>query len=88
MLGIGLGHQVLALSMGATTNRLTFGHRGTNHPVRNLEDNRIYITTQNHGFVINEDSLKPTDMVVTMRSLNDNTWKESNIKTTGIFFTI
>ncbi|NLT19640.1 MAG: glutamine-hydrolyzing carbamoyl-phosphate synthase small subunit [Syntrophomonadaceae bacterium] len=73
MLGIGLGHQVLALSMGATTNRLTFGHRGTNHPVRNLEDNRIYITTQNHGFVINEDSLKPTDMVVTMRSLNDNT---------------
>ncbi|MGR6835668.1 carbamoyl phosphate synthase small subunit [Syntrophomonas erecta] len=72
MFGIGLGHQILAVAMGAGTQRLSFGHRGTNHPVRNLENNRIYITTQNHGFIINEDSLEGTELEVTMRSVNDN----------------
>lgn len=71
LFGIGLGHQVLAMAMGADIFRLPFGHRGTNHPVRNLENGRIYITTQNHGFSIDEDSLKGLNLTVTMRSIND-----------------
>jgi carbamoyl-phosphate synthase small subunit len=72
MFGIGLGHQVMALAMGAKTNRLAFGHRGTNHPVKDLGSERVYITTQNHGFCIDESSIVNTEMEVTMRSLNDN----------------
>ncbi len=72
MFGIGLGHQVLAHAMGAKTYRLAFGHRGTNHPVKNLSNERVYITTQNHGFCIDESSLENTGLEVTMRSLNDN----------------
>lgn len=73
LFGIGLGHQILALSLGAKTHKLAFGHRGTNQPVKYLENNRIYITTQNHGFCIDEESLKNTNIIVTMRNLNDNT---------------
>jgi carbamoyl-phosphate synthase small subunit len=69
---VGLGHQILAIAMGAKTYRLPFGHRGTNHPVKKLDNGRIYITTQNHGFSIDEASLENTDMEITMRSLNDN----------------
>lgn len=72
LFGIGLGHQALALSMGAKIEKLPFGHRGTNHPVRDLNSCRIYITTQNHGYIINDSSLENTDMEVTMTSLNDN----------------
>lgn len=72
LFGVGLGHQILAIAMGARTYRLPFGHRGTNHPVKNLDNGRVYITTQNHGFSIIESSLENTDMEVTMRSLNDN----------------
>lgn len=73
LFGIGLGHQVLALALGGKTHRLEYGHRGTNHPVRNLNNNRIYITTQNHGYAIDEDSITNSEIEVTMRSLNDNT---------------
>lgn len=73
LFGIGLGHQVLALAMGGRTGRLAFGHRGSNHPVRHLINNRIYITTQNHGYAIQEESLNPADIEITMRSLNDHT---------------
>ncbi len=73
LFGIGLGHQVLALSMGAEAVRLNYGHRGTNHPVRSLDDNRVYITAQNHGFVLDEESLTRNNIEITMRSLNDNT---------------
>lgn len=70
--GIGLGHQVIALALGASIDRLSFGHRGTNHPVRHFKNGRIYITTQNHGFSIDEASLDSSKVEITMRSLNDN----------------
>lgn len=71
--GVGLGHQLIALALGAQVARLPYGHRGSNHPVKNLQNNRIYITTQNHGYTIEENSITGTDMQVTMRSLNDET---------------
>lgn len=73
LFGVGLGHQIIALAMGAEIRKLDHGHRGSNHPVKNLENNRVYITTQNHGFTIDDISLASTDIEVTMRSLNDNT---------------
>ncbi len=72
LLGVGLGHQLLALAMGASVMRLPYGHRGSNHPVKNLENKRVYITTQNHGFCIMESSLSGTGIEVTMRSLYDD----------------
>lgn len=71
--GIGLGHQVLALAMGARTEKMKFGHRGGNYPVRDLRTNRVYITSQHHGYVVNEKSLVGTDVLVTHRNLNDRT---------------
>jgi carbamoyl-phosphate synthase small subunit len=71
--GIGLGHQIMALAMGAEVNKLDYGHRGSNHPVKDMDNKRVYITTQNHSFVIDEISLAASDIKVTMRSLNDNT---------------
>jgi carbamoyl-phosphate synthase small subunit len=71
LFGVGLGHQILAIAMGAQTYRLECGHRGTNHPVRDLDTSRIYITTQNHSYAIDEQSLTDTPLAVTMRSLND-----------------
>lgn len=72
ILGICLGHQLLALSLGGDTERLKFGHRGCNHPVKDLINNRVYITSQNHGYVVNGESL-PEDIIVTHINLNDNT---------------
>ena len=72
LFGVGLGHQILALAMGAEVRKLDHGHRGSNHPVKNLAKKRVYITTQNHGYAIDDLSLASTDIIVTMRSLNDN----------------
>ncbi len=72
ILGISLGHLILGLVWGGRTQRLKFGHRGANQPVRDLETGRVYITSQNHGCVVVEESL-PTDVVVTHRNLNDGT---------------
>ena len=71
--GICLGHQLLALSLGATTYKLKFGHRGANQPVRNLLSGRVEITSQNHGFCVEEASLEALDCEVTHRHLNDGT---------------
>ena len=70
--GICLGHQILALALGAKTFKLKFGHRGINHPVRNNETKIIEITSQNHGFAVDLDSL-PDNLVSTHINLNDNT---------------
>jgi carbamoyl-phosphate synthase small subunit len=70
--GICLGHQLLSLACGAKTFKLKFGHRGANHPVQHLGDGSVEITSQNHGFAVDEDSL-PKQLEVTHRSLNDNT---------------
>ena len=71
--GICLGHQLLALAMGANTYKLKFGHRGVNHPVKDLETNRVYITSQNHGYAVDEESLTDKPLKVTHRAVNDNT---------------
>ncbi len=71
--GICLGHQLLSLAMGATTYKLPFGHRGANHPVHDLEHNRIQITSQNHGFAVDEASILKVGGVITHVHLNDGT---------------
>ena len=72
ILGICLGHQLLALASGARTMKMKFGHHGANHPVSHLDTGRILITSQNHGFAVEESSL-PDNLVVTHRSLFDGT---------------
>jgi carbamoyl-phosphate synthase small subunit len=73
LLGICLGHQVLALALGARTYKLKFGHHGANHPVKNLLTGEVEITSQNHGFAVDEDSLVATGAEVIRRNLNDGT---------------
>jgi carbamoyl-phosphate synthase small subunit len=70
--GICLGHQLLALAAGGSTFKLKFGHRGANHPVQDVETGRAFITTQNHGFAVDPDSL-PNDLIVSHLNLNDGT---------------
>ncbi len=70
--GICLGHQLLSLACGAKTFKLKFGHRGSNQPVLNLDNGRVEITSQNHGFAVEESSL-PDGLRITHRNLNDNT---------------
>ncbi|UXS74877.1 carbamoyl phosphate synthase small subunit [Staphylococcus chromogenes] len=71
--GICLGHQLFALSQGATSFKMKFGHRGANHPVKDLSKGKIALTSQNHGYAIDADSLKETDLEVTHIALNDGT---------------
>ncbi|NLG16904.1 MAG: glutamine-hydrolyzing carbamoyl-phosphate synthase small subunit [Fibrobacter sp.] len=71
--GICLGHQLLGLALGGKTYKLKFGHRGSNHPVRNNKTKCIEITSQNHGFCVDMESLKASGAVMTHVNLNDNT---------------
>ena len=71
--GICLGHQILSLAYGAETYKLKFGHRGGNHPVKDLETGKIEITSQNHSYAVDEESLKNTPLTVTHRNLLDGT---------------
>ena len=71
--GICLGHQLLALALGAETYKLPFGHRGANHPVKDLETGRVEITSQNHGFCVDRESLQAAGATVTHLNLNDQT---------------
>lgn len=70
--GICLGHQLAALAIGGDTYKLKFGHRGANHPVINLETGKVFITSQNHGYAVDEKSL-PQTSIVTHRNVNDGT---------------
>jgi carbamoyl-phosphate synthase small subunit len=72
MFGICLGHQLLGRALGGETFKLKFGHRGANHPVKDLTTGKVHITTQNHGYAINAESL-PEGVEVTHLNLNDNT---------------
>ena len=71
--GICLGHQLLALALGASTVKLKFGHHGYNHPVKNLLTGRVEITSQNHGFAVTAESLESAGLELTHINLNDNT---------------
>lgn len=70
IVGICLGHQLLALALDGQTSKLKFGHRGGNHPVKDLEQNKVFITSQNHGYYVSQ---MPENMKVTHVNLNDNT---------------
>ena len=72
-MGICFGHQILALAAGGRTYKLKFGHRGSNHPVKCLESNKIFITSQNHGYAVDEHSLEGTEFFVSEKNLNDGT---------------
>ena len=73
LFGICLGHQLLSLALGAKTYKLKFGHRGGNHPVKDLRTGIIEITSQNHGFAVDTDSLDASSIEITHLNLNDNT---------------
>ena len=71
--GICMGQQVIAKAFGATTYKMKFGHRGANQPVKDLITGKVFITSQNHGFCIDPESLKDTDLELTQINLNDGT---------------
>jgi carbamoyl-phosphate synthase small subunit len=85
LFGICLGHQLLALALGAKTYKLKFGHRGGNHPVMNLKTGKVEITSQNHGFAVDEKTLDKKNVEVTHINLNDKTNEGIAHKTKAIF---
>ncbi|WP_447830354.1 carbamoyl phosphate synthase small subunit [Pseudomonas aeruginosa] len=83
--GICLGHQLFALSQGGTSFKMKFGHRGANHPVKDLRSGKVDITSQNHGYAIDKNSLVNTDLEVTHIALNDGTVEGLRHKTLPAF---
>ena len=84
LFGICLGHQMLALALGARTFKMHMGHRGANHPVKDLESGRVEITSQNHGFVVDRDSL-PAGVIETHTSLFDGTLEGLRVEGRPVF---
>ena len=82
--GICLGHQILALALGGKTRKMRLGHRGANHPVKNLIHDNVEITSQNHGFEVVKETL-PKNIVVTHKSLFDNTIEGIKLKNKPVF---
>ncbi|EJT6171691.1 carbamoyl phosphate synthase small subunit [Clostridium perfringens] len=82
IVGICLGHQLLALTLGGETKKLKFGHRGCNHPVKDLINNRVHITSQNHGYYV---ATLPENMEITHVSMNDGTVEGMKHKELPIF---
>ena len=84
LFGICLGHQILALALNAKTRKMKLGHRGANHPVKNLITNRVEITSQNHGFEVIKESLKK-NTEITHLSLFDNSIEGIRLKNKPVF---
>ena len=82
--GICLGHQLLAIAAGAKTKKMKFGHHGANHPVQDLQSKKVFITSQNHGFAVDDQNL-PNQVEVTHQSLFDNTIQGIKIKNAPAF---
>ncbi|MGI6107158.1 MAG: carbamoyl phosphate synthase small subunit [Lachnospiraceae bacterium] len=80
-----LGHQLMALAAGAKTGKLKYGHRGANHPVKDLETGRVYITSQNHGYVVLADSVNPEIAEISHVNVNDGTVEGLRYKNKKIF---
>ena len=70
-LGICLGHQLASLALGANTEKLAFGHRGANHPVIDLETGKVFMSSQNHSYVVDQKSLKGTGLQLRFTNLHD-----------------
>ena len=70
--GICMGHHILARALNGKTYKLLFGHRGSNHPIKDVRSGQIYMSSQNHGYAVDQESL-PTDVTVTHTNLNDGT---------------
>ncbi|KPJ63765.1 carbamoyl phosphate synthase small subunit [candidate division KD3-62 bacterium DG_56] len=85
IMGICIGHQLIGLAMGGGTFKLKFGHRGANHPVKDLATGRVYITSQNHGFALDADSIAGTGLRVSQVSLNDGTMEAMEHESLPIF---
>ncbi|MBQ8164055.1 MAG: glutamine-hydrolyzing carbamoyl-phosphate synthase small subunit [Clostridia bacterium] len=83
--GICLGHQIISLAYGAKTYKLKFGHRGGNHPVKNLETGKIEITSQNHSYAVDKESIKNTRLKITHINILDNTVEGVECKEDKIF---
>jgi len=73
LFGICLGHQLFALANGADTEKLLFGHRGSNHPVKELATNKVFMTSQNHGYTVKDLSIKNSNLQITHLAVNDGT---------------
>ena len=84
MFGICIGHQLLALSQGAKTYKLKYGHRGGNQPVKDLESGRVYVSTQNHGYAVDNDTI-PKSAKVTFVNVNDGTCEGIDYKNSNVF---
>ena len=82
--GICLGHQIMSIVLGAKTSKMPFGHHGANHPVRDITTGRVEITSQNHSFAVEDDSL-PADLELTHVNLNDGTVEGIRHKTLPLF---
>ncbi len=78
--GICLGHQLLALANGAKTEKMLYGHRGGNHPVKDLETGKVYISSQNHGYVVTDDSLEQANLIPWFINVNDKTVEGIKVK--------
>ena len=83
--GICLGHQIITHALGAETFKLKFGHRGGNQPVKNLETDRVSITSQNHGFASTKEQLENRGAIVTEINLNDETVEGLRLKDRPVF---
>ena len=80
-----LGHQLMALATGADTHKMKYGHRGANHPVKDLKSGRVYISSQNHGYVVDESTINPDIAEVGFINVNDKTIEGLRYKNKDIF---